>query len=63
MNDHGHLNARPPGAGAVPPSPAATGLQKLELGSRRDSYIYVPGQCRPDQPMPLVLLLHGAAGG
>ncbi|MDB5792158.1 MAG: hypothetical protein JWQ80_2182 [Massilia sp.] len=62
MNDRGHLSTRPPAAGAGPASPAPVGLQKLELGSRRDSYIYVPGQYRPDQPMPLVLLLHGAGG-
>jgi phospholipase/carboxylesterase len=61
MNDRGHLSAtyRPLMAGAPLPEP---GLQKLGLGSRRDSYIYVPEGYRPDQALPLVLLLHGAGG-
>lgn len=62
MSERGHLSARPVTANAAPVSPAPVGPQKLELGSRRDSYIYVPEQYRPDQPMPLVLLLHGAGG-
>jgi phospholipase/carboxylesterase len=61
MNDRGHLSATYlPRAGDAPlPEP---GLQKLGLGSRRDSYIYVPEAYRPDQALPLVLLLHGAGG-
>jgi predicted esterase len=61
MNDRGHLSAtyHPRAAGAPLPEP---GLQKLGLGSRRDSYIYVPAGYRPDQALPLVLLLHGAGG-
>lgn len=61
MNDRGHLDAR----FALPPANAphpVPGLHKLGLGSRRDSYIYVPPRYRPDQPLPLVLLLHGAGG-
>jgi len=61
MNDRGHLSAtyRPRAAEAPLPEP---GLQKLGLGSRRDSYIYVPEPYRSDQALPLVLLLHGAGG-
>jgi predicted esterase len=61
MNELGHLSATftLPAADAPRPEP---GLQKLGLGSRRDSYIYVPPDYRPDQPRPLVLLLHGAGG-
>jgi predicted esterase len=61
MNDRGHLGARyrPRAADAPLPEP---GLQKLGLGSRRDSYIHVPAGYRPDQALPLVLLLHGAGG-
>ena len=61
MNDRGHLSAtyHPRATGAPLPEP---GLQKLGLGSRRDSYIYVPAAYRPDQALPLVLLLHGAGG-
>lgn len=62
MNERGHLKVRRPAAGAELASQAAVGLQKLDLGSRRDSYIYVPKQYQPDRPMPLVLLLHGAGG-
>jgi phospholipase/carboxylesterase len=62
MNDRGHLNVELPAPDAMPASPAATGLQKLEVGSERDSYIYVPEQYRAGQAMPLVLLLHGAGG-
>lgn len=62
MNDRGHLSARLPLPGSGPAANAANGLRKLELGSRRDSYVYVPVDYSPDQPMPLVLLLHGAGG-
>lgn len=62
MNDRGHLDVELPEPGALRPAPVATGLQKLDIGSRRDSYIYVPEHHRTDQPMPLVLLLHGAGG-
>ena len=62
MNERGHLSVQVPATGASPAPPAPVGLQKLELGSRRDSYIYVPPHYRPDQPMPLVVLLHGAGG-
>jgi predicted esterase len=62
MNERGHLNVRPPAAGAAVTAQAPTGLQKLDIGSRRDSYLYVPETYRPEQPMPLVLLLHGAGG-
>jgi predicted esterase len=41
---------------------AETGLHKLDVGSRRDSYFYIPPQYRPAHPAPLVLLLHGAGG-
>jgi len=61
MNDQGHLSTtyHPRHADAPLPEP---GLQKLGLGSRRDSYIYAPADYRPDQALPLVLLLHGAGG-
>lgn len=61
MNDRGHLSAtwQAPAANAPPPEP---GLQKLGLGSRRDSYLYVPQHYRADHALPLVLLLHGAGG-
>ena len=37
-------------------------MHKLPIGSRRDSYLYVPPHDDPQQPRPLVLLLHGAGG-
>lgn len=55
-----HLYARP---GTAPVTEAApTGLQTLPTGTGRESYIYVPPHYDPAQPMPLVLLLHGAGG-
>ena len=61
MNERGHLSTtwRHPAADAPHHLP---GLRKLGLGSRRDSYFYVPPRYRPEQPLPLVLLLHGAGG-
>lgn len=62
MNERGHLDVRPPVPGTAPPANGPAGLHKLDVGGRRDSYIYVPEHYRPEQPMPLVLLLHGAGG-
>lgn len=61
MNQRGQLGAtyHPRAADAPTSEP---GLQKLGLGSRRDSYIYTPPSYRPDRALPLVLLLHGAGG-
>lgn len=53
-----HLHARPQPVTAAAP----TGLQKLGIGGKRDSYLFVPSHYTPDQPMALVLLLHGAGG-
>lgn len=62
MNDRGHLDVELPAPGAAPVAPAPPGLHKLDIGSRRDSYLYLPEHYRPDHPLPLVLLLHGAGG-
>lgn len=76
QRDGGRLNARPhiasPEAhkagrlGARPhQSPTGRpvfGLHALGLGDRRDGLLYVPRTYRRDQPMPLVLMLHGANG-
>ena len=62
MNERGHLGVRPPAPGTTPTADAPAGLQKLDIGSRRDSYLYVPEHYHANQPMPLVLLLHGAGG-
>jgi phospholipase/carboxylesterase len=54
-----HLRARP----TATTQRAPTGLQALNFGSKRDkSYFYVPQQYQPQQPSPLVLILHGAGG-
>ena len=53
-----HLHARPRHVTAAAP----TGLQKLGIGGKRDSYLFVPSHYTADQPMALVLLLHGAGG-
>lgn len=62
MNEHGHVSARPLSPGTALPPDSPTGLQKLDIGSRRDSYLYVPPHYSAQQPLPLVLLLHGAGG-
>ncbi len=41
---------------------AEPGLKKRGLGSRRESYIYMPEAYQSDQPLPLVLLLQCAGG-
>ena len=41
---------------------APAGLQGLGPGGVRDGYIYVPEHHSPDQPLPLLVLLHGATG-
>jgi predicted esterase len=58
MAGQAHLSARP--LQVTEQSP--TGLQKLGIGGKRDSYLYVPESYTPTHPMPLVLLLHGAGG-
>jgi phospholipase/carboxylesterase len=54
----GRLEARP----AQPTGDAPVGLHTLGLDSERDGVIYVPAGYRPDHPMPLILMLHGANG-
>jgi phospholipase/carboxylesterase len=49
------------------PSTAATrsatlGLQPLHLGAARDGVVYVPTSYKPAEPLPLLVLLHGAGG-
>lgn len=57
----GRLRARPaPAAPLVGAAPL--GLQPLGLESGRDGLLYVPAGYRPEQPAPLVLMLHGAHG-
>jgi phospholipase/carboxylesterase len=54
----GRLSARP-----GPPTEAGPlGLQPLGLDDPRDGLLYVPAGYREDQPVPLVLMLHGAGG-
>lgn len=55
----GRLQARP---GQPVPTPQPPGLHPLGLGESRDGFIYVPAPLRPDDPMPLVIALHGAGG-
>jgi phospholipase/carboxylesterase len=56
-----HLTSRV----APPTQSVATGLQPLGLGgeaSSRDGKLFVPTSYSPSQPLPLVVLLHGAGG-
>jgi len=59
-HEQGRFNARP--GSAPPPSMPAAGLQPLGLGDERDGVRYIPSSYQPDQPAPLVLMLHGATG-
>jgi phospholipase/carboxylesterase len=52
------LRSRP----GTPNQTVATGLQALHLDVNRDGLLYVPSSYRPDHPLPLVVLLHGATG-
>jgi len=58
MSYEARLQARP----AQVQASAPTGRQALKLGSSRDSFLYVPAHYAAPQPLPLVLLLHGAGG-
>jgi phospholipase/carboxylesterase len=65
MEASGRLQARPGQARSAPViQPCVTGLQRLDVGGQRDSYVFVPASAAaaPDCPAPLVLLLHGAGG-
>jgi predicted esterase len=53
-----HLHARP----SQVTRRAAIGRQKLNVNSRRDSYLYVSRLYDPAQPAPMILLLHGFGG-
>ncbi len=54
--DRGRLTARPrPG----PKDPAPSGQHPLGLGGQRDGLLYVPRTYRPQEPAPLLVMLHG----
>jgi len=49
-------------ATGAPSKPATLGLQPLKLGGSRDALLYVPTTYVPAEPLPLLVLLHGAGG-
>jgi phospholipase/carboxylesterase len=53
-----HILSRP----GSPAGQAATGLNPLLVDGKRRGLIYVPTSYTPAEPLPLVLLLHGATG-
>ncbi|MCK8502795.1 MULTISPECIES: alpha/beta hydrolase [Myxococcus] len=59
VSTDGRVRSRP---GPVSDVSAAVGEQPLGLGGARDGLVYVPRTYRPEQPAPLMLLLHGAKG-
>ncbi len=54
----GRLLSRP----KQPSKLASPGLHKLGFDGERDGLIYVPKSYRVDNPVPLILMLHGAGG-
>lgn len=58
----GRLSARPVSLQPDAPASALTGLQRLDLPGKGESFLYVPAGYSADQPAPLVLSLHGAGG-
>lgn len=59
----GRFNARPTSVGHSFPVGPTLGPHALGLGDQqRDGVRYVPASYTPDQPLPLVLMLHGATG-
>jgi phospholipase/carboxylesterase len=54
-----HLTVTP----RPPVTPVGPGTYKLNLGAKRDGALYVPDSYKPGVSMPLVVMLHGAAGG
>ena len=55
----GRLRSRPRAPAAPAPGP---GLHRLGLEAVRDGLLHVPESYRPDQPAPVVVMLHGAGG-
>ncbi len=59
LHEEGRLRARP--AQKTFAEAAPVGLLALETdGGPSNGYLYVPTRCRTEDPVPLVLLLHGA---
>jgi len=60
VSTDGRVHARPSAAAT---EPGLVGLHPLGLGGgKRDGLLYVPRSYRPEQPAPLMVLLHGAMG-
>ncbi len=55
----GRLGSRPHDPTSPPDPP---GLHQLRLEDGRDGLLYVPSGYRPENPAPLVVMLHGAGG-
>ena len=47
---------------SAPPTIANPGLQSLDIGGLRDALLYVPRGHVANEPLPLLVLLHGAGG-
>lgn len=58
LSDRAHLTARP----ATPSQPLGPGRHELGLGAGRDGWLYIPGGAHGAEPLPLLVLLHGATG-
>lgn len=56
----GHLTARP--NSKTVKEEAAAGVHSLNLGGKRDGFIYVPEGYHKDRPTSLAVMLHGSGG-
>src|SRR4051812_31429374 len=56
----GRLTGKPNGKPANGSMP--TGIQPLQLSSKKESFVYIPQQYNADTPASLAVMLHGSGG-
>src|SRR5687767_3470857 len=56
----GRLTARP--KNEIKKEAIKYGLQQVDLGPRRELFLYIPTTYNPDKPSALAMVLHGSGG-